>query len=371
MVVDQTDGSLERTSRTAQTSEALSERLFDATIGAMEVASIYLGDRLGYYVDLASHGPSTPAEVAQRIGTDERYTREWLEQQAVAGILNASEATESAKRRFELPAGYAPVLADSSDLSYFPPFTRQFVGTLLPLADVVDAFRTGAGVPYASYGRDMREGISDLNGVMFERLLGSEWFPAIPELHQRLTADPPARVADFGCGTGRSSIAIARAYPRVHVDGFDLDHASVMQAQQNVQLAGLEDRVHIRERDAADIPLDERFDVACAFECVHDMADPVSALRTMRRLVGETGIVLIADERVAEIFTAPGEPTERLMYGCSVLHCLPVGRDAPASAATGTVMRPATLRSYARAAGFADVEIAPVDNDFWRFYLLR
>lgn len=90
----------------------------------------------------------------------------------------------------------------------------------------------------------------------------------------------------------------------------------------------------------------------------------------MRDLAGPEGAVLIVDERVAERFTAPGDDRERLMYGFSVLHCLPVGRAETPSAATGTLMRPDTLRQYAKDAGFHTMEILPIENDSWRFYRL-
>ena len=61
---------------------------------------------------------------------------------------------------------------------------------------------------------------------------------------------------------------------------------------------------------------------------------------------------------------------EGLMYGFSVLHCLPAGMVEQPSAATGTVMRPDTLRKYALEAGFRDVEILPIENFFFRFYRL-
>ncbi|HXL63211.1 MAG TPA: SAM-dependent methyltransferase, partial [Mycobacterium sp.] len=101
-----------------------------------------------------------------------------------------------------------------------------------------------------------------------------------------------------------------------------------------------------------------------------DMADPVGALRAMRALAAPAGRVLIADERVAEEFSAPGDDVERLMYGWSALHCLPVGMVDSPSAGTGTVMRPATLRRYAVEAGFSSVDILPIELDVWRFYLL-
>jgi 2-polyprenyl-3-methyl-5-hydroxy-6-metoxy-1,4-benzoquinol methylase len=239
-----------------------------------------------------------------------------------------------------------------------------------PLPAVLEAFRTGGGVPYPDYGEDMREGIAYGNRAMFVNLMGTEWLPAIPDVHERLQADPPARVADIGCGTGWSSISIARAYPKVGVDGFDLDEDSIAEAKANAQAEGLTDRVTFQVRDAADPELSGRYDLAIAIECIHDMSRPVEALRAMRSMVGNDGAVLVVDERVGEDFTAPSDEIERLMYGFSILHCLPVGMAEQPSVGTGTVMRPATLRHYATGAGFSHVELLPIENDLWRFYRL-
>ena len=82
------------------------------------------------------------------------------------------------------------------------------------------------------------------------------------------------------------------------------------------------------------------------------------------------GSVLIGDERAAESFMAPGDELERSRYGWSVVHCLAVGMLDPDSAGTGAVIRPETVRGYAAHAGFARVEVLPIDHDFWRFYHL-
>jgi 2-polyprenyl-3-methyl-5-hydroxy-6-metoxy-1,4-benzoquinol methylase len=185
-----------------------------------------------------------------------------------------------------------------------------------------------------------------------------------------LQAEPAALVADVGCGTGWSSLAIARAYPLVRVDGLDLDEASITEAHKNAAESGLGDRVNFEVRNAADPGLAGQYDLVTAFETVHDMADPVGALRAMRALVKDGGAVVIADEKVAEAFTAPGDELERFNYGWSALHCMPVGMVEPPAVGTGTVMRPATLRRYANEAGFSDVEILPIEHDFWRFYRL-
>ena len=175
----------------------------------------------------------------------------------------------------------------------------------------------------------------------------------------------------MGCGLGWSSIAIARAYPHAFVDGFDADPASIETARANAAAEGLEDRVRFFVRDASDPNADGSYDLVTIFEALHDMGRPVEALASARGLLTGGGTAIVADERVAERFAAPGDDLERLMYGFSIVHCLPVCRaDHEDSAATGTVMRPDVLRRYAEDAGFRRVETLPIENDFWRFYRL-
>ena len=352
--------------------DALAERLFQATLGTWDIASVYLGHRLGLYRALSEVEPATSDELAAATGLAERYTREWLEQQAVSGLLECENPeANAANRRFAIPAGHAAVLVDVDDPNFLAPLAQITVGALRPLPELLRAFRTGGGVSYADYGPDLRAGQAGMNRNLFLHQLGSDYLPAIGSLHERLTADPPARVADIGCGVGWSCVGIARAYPKVHVDGFDLDDSSVAEAQDVLRNAGVTDRVDVQLRDAADPALAGRYDLVTAFECVHDMSDPVGALRTMRRLASSGGTVLVMDERVADAFDPAAGDVERLMYGFSILHCLPVGLVDSPSAATGTVMRAGTLIDYAREAGFSDVDILPLEHPFFHFYRLR
>lgn len=351
--------------------DALVEKLMQATIGVWDIFGVYLGDRLGLYRALAGTGPVTSGQLATRLGLSERYVREWLEQQTVSGVLDAENPEADAEnRRFGLPPGHAEVLTERESLNYLSPLAQITVGAVSPIHAVAEAFRTGGGVPYSDYGVDLREGQARINRAMFLHQLGPEHLASIPDLDARLRANPPARVADIGCGLGWSSIGIAVTYPNAIVDGFDLDEASVAEAQANLREAGVADRVSIQLHDAADPALAGRYDLVTAFECVHDMSDPVGALRTMRRLAGADGTVLIMDERAEERFTAEGTDVERLLYGFSVFHCLPVGMTDQPSAGTGTVMRPDTLRGYAAEAGFSRVEILPIDTFFFTFYRL-
>ncbi|MGY1777803.1 class I SAM-dependent methyltransferase [Geodermatophilus sp. SYSU D00804] len=226
--------------------------------------------------------------------------------------------------------------------------------------------RTGGGISWAQQGADVREAQAAANRPLFLGPLGREHLPSIPDVDAALRRG--GRVADVGCGYGWSSIGIALAYPAATVDGFDVDAPSVEAARRNAAEAGVADRVRFAVTDAATVS--GTYDVVTAFECVHDLADPVAVLAAMRRLAGDGGAVLVVDERVAEEFTAPGDDVERLMYGYSLVCCLPDGLSTRPSAATGTVMRPATLRRYAREAGFTDVEVLDVRDEVFRFYRL-
>jgi SAM-dependent methyltransferase len=181
---------------------------------------------------------------------------------------------------------------------------------------------------------------------------------------------PDARIADVGSGGGWSTIALARAYPQATVDGFDVDPPSIDLARGNAAEAGVADRVGFHHTDGAALG-EGGYDAAFAFECIHDLPRPVEVLAAMRRAVVPGGPVIIMDEAVRDSFDVPGDDVERLMYGFSVLVCLPDGLAHQPSAGTGTVMRPDKLREYAEQAGFTDVTTLPIaDFGFWRFYRL-
>ncbi len=351
--------------------EALVRKLTADAIGALDLISVYLGDRLGLYGALAEHPGATPRALALAADLHPRYVREWLEQQTVSGIL-ATENPDASddERRYRLPPGHDEALLDESSLDFVAALAQGVVSCTGPLEALLVAFRTGAGVPYAAYGTDMSEGQARSTRALYERLLTSAWLPAIPPLHQRLQGDPSARIADIACGHGHSTLAIARGYPKVLVDGIDLDAASIEAARRLLAESGLESRVAFHHRDAGDPDLSGRYDLVTLFEALHDMCYPVDVLRTLRGMLVEGGCVLVGDERAAERFSPDAGDVERLHYGFSVLHCLPVGMVGENATGTGTVMRPDTVRRYAADAGFARCEIQPIEDKFWRFYLL-
>lgn len=348
---------------------ALFQRLFQASLACAELMTSYLGLRLGLYDALATAGPATPEQLADRAGIAARYAREWLEQQAAAGIVEVADPTSAPDARlYRLPAGHAEALTRSdSPLSIAPLALLPIGGIAHILPRLLEVFRTGEGIDYQEYGPQLRGGQAGLNQPVFLHALPGWIRTSLPVLHRRLHARG-GRVADVGCGAGWSSIALAREYPQVRVDGFDLDPGAVADARANATAAGVADRVDIQLRNAADPALSGSYDLVCIFDSLHDMPRPVEVLRSCRRLRADGGSVLLLEPKAAHAYLAPADEVERFLYAVSVLHCLPVGMSQQPSVSTGTLLRPETLRGYARAAGFADVEILPVQHRFHRLY---
>ena len=351
------------------TEEALSARLLQSTIGALELYSIYLGRELGLYAALRHGIPLTPPELAETAGIASRYAREWLEQQAAAGLLEVRDASQPPDERlYGLPAGYLNVLVNEDHPAHLAPLSQMVAGIGGALEQVLSAYRTGGGVPYPQFGEAFRRGQAGINRPAFVHDLVSAWLPAAPDVHSALTSRS-LRVADVGCGAGWSTMAVARAYPKAEVIGFDADAASVTDARAYAEKEGVV--VRFEQRDAVSLATEGPFDLVLVLEALHDMSQPREALAALREALAPGGSVLVADEKVGEHFHAPADDTERLMYGWSVVHCLPVSLAETPSAAIGTVIREDTVRALASAAGFTSVEVLPVDAGFFRLYRLH
>ncbi|GGK81074.1 class I SAM-dependent methyltransferase [Mangrovihabitans endophyticus] len=342
--------------------DLLAQRLLDSLLGAVELLTCELGRQLGLY-DALRGCARTAAELAEATGIDRRYAREWLEQQAAAGLLAVHPGPA-----FTLPEEHAAVLLDEGDAAYLGTAGQFALGVGLTTPAVVAAFRTGAGVPYADFGHHLRHGIAAFNRPMFIHQLTAQWLPAVPDIDRTLRCGP-AHVLDLGCGLGHSSVALARAYPSITVRGVDLDEASIVEARKTAAAAGVADRVSFTVGDASG--RHGPADLVTIFEALHDMADPVAVLSAARAALTEGGSVFVGDELVADEFAVPAAEMERLQYAFSVLHCLPATRAEGTESANGTVLRAPTLLGWAREAGFAAPEVVDIPHDIWRFYRLR
>ena len=169
--------------------QLLSDRVSQSLLGVIDVFSIYLGDRLGFYKALAADGAMTSLALAERTGTTERYVREWLEQQAISDILRCENADARRGAPVFVAGVYRPLLADAESGQSVTNWVRDFVGCLKPLPHLIEAFRTGAGIPYDAYGDDVREGQAASGKAKYRQKLGREWIAAMPDVHARLQSD--------------------------------------------------------------------------------------------------------------------------------------------------------------------------------------
>ena len=241
----------------------------------------------------------------------------------------------------------------------------EAVGRVMPA--LLEGFKTGKGVPYSAYGTGGVTVQAAINLPGYVNKLVNDWVPQILGLTEKLQAG--AKVAELACGTGVAAIELAKAFPNVTVDGYDLDETSIAIARKNAAEAGLSDRVTFQVHDARDPKLTGKYDVVAVFEAIHDMGDPAAALATVRRLLAEDGIAFVADEKVQDSFTAPGDEIERFMALSSVVWCLPQGlADGPD--AHGTLLRAPEFTAYAKRAGWSDAEVLPIEHASWKFYRL-
>jgi SAM-dependent methyltransferase len=335
-------------------------------IGAMHLATLYIGVRCGLFRALAESPGLDAAALARATAVDERYAVEWLQAETIAGLVEA-DGTDYRTAHFVLAEGVEATLVDDVHPAYLGglPMALAAVGTGLP--SVLAAFRTGAGVPMAAYGPEVVHAQAALNRPAFVNELAASWLPQLPELHARL--QDGARVADIGCGVGWAAIELAKAFPNVTVDGYDADQPSIEQARRNADAHGVSDRVHFSEIDASGSYGDADYDAVFFFECVHDFGRPVEALTAARSATKPGGWVVVMDERAADS-PQVGDPIETFFASASVLWCLPQSRVVPGCEAPGTLMRPAALEAFARRAGWTGIDVLPIEHPVFRFYRL-
>jgi 2-polyprenyl-3-methyl-5-hydroxy-6-metoxy-1,4-benzoquinol methylase len=342
--------------------------LFMACLATMELANVELGIRLGLYEALAGKGPVTASELARTAGIADRYAREWLEQQTVAGVVEVDDVAKPAhERRFTLPNAHAHVLIDDDSEAGMKPCAAvvPWVGKALDL--MAAEFRKGAGASFGLF--DIHDVQAAFTRPVFVNHLTQNWLPALPDVQDKLAAGKRVRIAEVGCGEGLAAITIAKTYSNAEVDGYDLDDASIAVARENAVAAGVDNRVRFEAHDAAASDVMGDYDLVMAIEMLHDVPDPVGVLRTMKKLAGDHGAVLVVDERTEDHFAVPTSEMERLFYAFSTLHCLAVSMQ-DSGAGTGTVFRTDTLRRYATEAGFSTVQTLDVYHPQFRLYKL-
>ena len=249
--------------------DAFAERLFGDLNSGMTCISLYIGHKLGLFDALNEAGPLTYQEFAQRTGNAERYMKEWLSCLAAGGYIDY----DAQLKKFSLSAEHARVLIDPDNPSFAVGVMGWIPSLIGALPTLMEAFRTGGGVPLEEYGMDFVEAQGFGTRPMFKNDYVSTWIPAMPDIHARLQQG--GRVAEVGCGIGWSSIALAQGFPSTQVEGIDPDEASIREARRNAAETGVSNQVRFHLSTIEEAPCQGPYDLVTAFECIHDMPYPV------------------------------------------------------------------------------------------------
>ena len=343
----------------------LSERILNETNSAMTCLNLYIGYKLDLFKILAEAGGISSAEFIAKTNLSKRYMQEWLECMTVQGYIEFDSATGN----FTLPPEHQAVLCDRGNEAYTIPFVCWIPSFSLVLEKLIEAFRTGEGIPYSDYGQDLIEAQGEGNRPMFINNI-TRWIAAMPDLKEKFETIG-GKVADVGCGDGWASIALAKAFPLTKIDAIDVDEMSVQNTSKNIEKNNLSDRITVYNMPIEKMSHKDQYDLVMSFETIHDMAYPVESLSQMRKMVFPNGSVLIADVKMNENLIDKKDFAGRLYYNFSVLLCLPQSLVYPDSMGTGAAMIPSTFQRYVKEGGFSKTEILSVDHFLWRFYRLK
>ena len=319
-------------------------------VGAtLNTALVVMGDRLGLYRAMAGAGPITPAQLAERTDTAERYVREWLGNQAAGGYVTYRPENGT----FELPAEHAAVLADENSPVFLGGAYEGIAACYSDYAQLIDAFRTGRGVGWEQHDERLFSGVRRLFRPSYASFLTTAWIPALDGVDAKLRAG--ASVADVGCGLGASTIIMAQAYPRATFAGFDYHEPSVNAASKAAAEAAVDHRALFATAGADTFP-GTGFDLICLFDCLHDMGDPVGAARHIRRALASDGTLMLVEPYAGDSLEENLTPVGRVFYGFSTAVCTPASLAQPVGLGLGAQAGQTRLTEILTEAGFSLVQ---------------
>ena len=312
---------------------------------------LHLGDRLGLYRAMAEAGPIRPDELASRTGTRERYVREWLGNQAAGGYVSYDPEDGT----FELGAERALVLADERSPVFLNGAFEAVAACYADHDAFVRAFTTGEGIGWGDHDDRVYTGALRLFRPGYEANLVSSWLPALDGVVDKLRDG--ASVVDVGCGLGASTIIMAQAFEHSSFVGYDIHGPSVDAARKAAAEAGVARRAQFEVASAQDFP-GGGYDLACMFDCLHDMGDPVGAARRVHESLAADGTLLLVEPAAGERLEDNLNPVSRLYYGLSTALCTPSSLAQDVGLGLGAQAGPRRLEEVLHEAGFSHVRVA-------------
>jgi 2-polyprenyl-3-methyl-5-hydroxy-6-metoxy-1,4-benzoquinol methylase len=329
---------------------------------ALSSSLVYLGQKLGLYKALASGEPVTPAELAEKTSTNERYVREWLINQAASGYVDYDPGSG----RFSLSPEQATALTDESSPFYVGGGFFVIKAMTHAVSKIEDYFKNGGGMLWGEHDPDLFVGTERFFRPGYAAHLIATWIPALTGAEEKLKAG--AKVADIGCGHGSSTIIMAQAYPNSRFWGFDNHEKSIETARQRAEAAGVSDRVTFAVANANEVP-NEQFDLVAFFDCLHDMGDPIGACKRAAEVLNADGSALIVEPMAGNTIEENFNIIGRTFAGASTL-CCTSNSMALGGPALGAVAPESAIREVVLAGGFKEFRRA-TETPFNRIFEAR
>ncbi|HKW64082.1 MAG TPA: class I SAM-dependent methyltransferase [Candidatus Acidoferrum sp.] len=311
---------------------------------AVHTGMVVIGEKLGLYKALAT-GPVTPAQLAAKTKTDERYLREWLASQAAGGYVAYDEKTGL----FSLTQEQAFTLATEDSPAYLPGAFELALASLSAVPRIAESFRTGAGMGWHEHADGVFHGCEKFFRPGYAANLVSAWIPALHHVKAKLEAG--ARVADIGCGKGASTLLMAKAFPNSQFFGFDYHDKSIEAARESAKRNGVADRVTFEVAKAKEFP-GRNYDFVAVFDCLHDMGDPIGAAAHIRQSLAKDGTWMIVEPFANDNLKDNLNPVGRVYYSFSTLLCTPCSRSQEVGLCLGAQAGEARIREVVTSAGF-------------------
>jgi 2-polyprenyl-3-methyl-5-hydroxy-6-metoxy-1,4-benzoquinol methylase len=329
---------------------------------AMSTSLAAIGDKLGLYKAMANSGPVTSEALAMKTNTSERYIREWLINQAAGGYIEYDASTGT----YMLPPEHALALTDE-DSPFFVGGGFQLTNAVLKAQSRIEHnFKTGAGMLWGEHDPELFGGTERFFRASYIGHLVQNWLPALDGVVSKLRIG--ATVADVGCGHGASTIIMASEFPKSKFYGFDNHDPSIQRARQAAETAGVQNRVTFETASASGFP-DHKFDLIAFFDCLHDMGDPLAALKRARTTLHDDGTVMLVEPMAGAKVEENFNPVGRVYSGASVLCCTPNAL-ASGPIALGTVPPDEEIKKLSTTAGFITFRRA-TETPFNRVFELR
>jgi ubiquinone/menaquinone biosynthesis C-methylase UbiE len=283
---------------------------------AMAGVMTNLGHKLGLYRTMAESGPINSFELARRTGTNERSVREWLNGQVAGGYVQFDANTN----QYLLPPEHAFVLANAESPAFLPPAFDVAASLWRDEEQILNAFRSGNGMGWHEHDCRLFTATESFFRNGYRAHLTQAWIPSLGGVEQQLTKG--GRVADVGCGHGASAIIMAQAFPKSKFMGIDYHESSIAVARERAKQAGVADRVRFEVATPKVLASSqEKFDLVCFMDSLHDMGDPLEAVWASRQAMASEGALMLVEPFAKDRPEENVGPVARMYYSASACLC--------------------------------------------------